>query len=68
MLNVIGGIIILVLLGLIGYATAKHQKEIKTIKRDIEELDLGLGYLYEDVGKLEKKQKRAEGGKKKSQP
>jgi hypothetical protein len=67
MLNIIGSVVTIVLLGIIGYATVKHQKEIKAIKRDIEELDLGLGCLYEDVRKLEKKQKNA-GGKKKSQP
>jgi hypothetical protein len=63
MFNVIVGAAIIVVLGIIGYATAKHQREIKAIKRDIAELDLGLGCLYEDVGKLEKKQKKA-GGKK----
>jgi hypothetical protein len=67
MLNVIGSIVIIVLLGVIGYATIKHQKEIKNMKRDIEELDLCLRCLYEDVGKLEKKQKGTR-EKKTSQP
>jgi hypothetical protein len=65
MLNAIVGIVIIVLLGLIGYATAKHQKEIKTIKEDIKDLYISLGFIYKAI--VEKKQKKA-GGEKKSQP
>jgi hypothetical protein len=67
MLSIIGGVIIIVLLGIIGYVTLKHQREITAIKEDIGELELSIGCLYEDIKGLKKKQKSAR-GKKTSQP
>jgi hypothetical protein len=67
MLSIIGDVVIIGLLGIIGYVVLRHQREIAAIKEDIGELELGIGCLSEDMKGLKKKQKDA-GGKKTSQP